>query len=129
MDRKMLDKIEVDFHSKEPFYYQVEEQIKHLIATGEVKPGEQLPPVRDLADALEINFNTIARVYRRLDQQGYVSSHHGRGCYVLDREVPLEEARRQRFADLAENFVNQALELGIKKDEIRSEVVRLLTQK
>ena len=125
----MYEKIKVNFHSKEPLYYQIEEQIKYLIASGEAKPGEQLPPVREMAEALDINFNTIARVYRRLDQQGYVSSQHGRGCYVLDREVPIEEERRKAFAYLTEHFVNQSLALGMRKDEIRSEVLRVLTEK
>ncbi len=108
----MFDKIEIDFHSKEPLYYQIEEQIKYLIASGEAKAGDQLPPVREMAEALEINFNTIARVYRRLDQQGYVSSQHGRGCYVLDREVPIEEDRRKAFAYLAEHFVQPKPGIG-----------------
>ena len=124
----MYDKIEVDFHSKEPLYYQIEEQIKYLIASAQVKPGDQLPTVRDLAEALEINFNTIARVYRRLDQQGYVSSQRGRGCYVLDRKVPILEERRKRFEQLVQNFVSQSLELGIEKYEIRSEVLRVLSE-
>lgn len=125
----MYDKIEVDFHSKEPLYYQIEEQIKFLIASGDAKPGDQLPTVRDLAEALEINFNTIARVYRRLDQQGYVSSQRGRGCYVLDRKIPVREERRKRFEQLTQNYVNQSLELGIEKYEIRSEVLRVLSEK
>ena len=124
----MFDQIEINFHSKEPLYYQIEEQIKHLITTGQAKPGDQLPTVRELADALEINFNTIARVYRRLDQQGFVSSQRGRGCYVLDREVPIEKERHQHFLQLIESFVRQSVELGIKKDEIRSEVLRVLKE-
>jgi len=125
----MFDNIEINFHSKEPLYYQIEEQIKFLITSGQVKPGDQLPTVRDLADALEINFNTIARVYRRLDQQGFVSSQRGRGCYVLDREVPIEEERQDQFEQMAESFVRQSLELGIEAEEIRSAVLRLLKEK
>lgn len=124
----MFDKIEVNFHSKEPLYYQIEEQIKFLITSGQVKPGDQLPTVRELADALEINFNTIARVYRRLDQQGFVSSQRGRGCYVLDRETPIEQERQQQFEQMAESFVRQSLDLGIDKESIRSEVLRLLKE-
>ena len=125
----MFDQIEVNFHSKEPLYYQIEEQIKFLITSGQVKPGDQLPTVRDMADALEINFNTIARVYRRLDQQGFVSSQRGRGCYVLDREVPIEQDRRDQFEQMADSFVRQSLELGIDREEIRSEILRLLNKK
>ena len=125
----MFNQIEVNFHSKEPLYYQIEEQIKFLITSGQVQPGEQLPTVRELADALEINFNTIARVYRRLDQQGFVSSQRGRGCYVLYREVPIERERREQFQQMAESFVRQSLELGMEEEEIRSEILRLLKKK
>ncbi|MEE4194819.1 MAG: GntR family transcriptional regulator [Anaerolineae bacterium] len=125
----MFDKIEINFHSKEPLYYQIEEQVKYLITSGQVKPGEQLPTVRELADALEINFNTIARVYRRLDQQGFVSSQRGRGCYVLDRAVPIEKERQLQFEQMADSFVRQSLELGIDAEEIRSEILRLLKEK
>ena len=128
MDKAIIEKIEVDFHSKAPLYYQIEEQIKYLIASGEVEPGEQLPPVREMADSLEINFNTIARVYRRLDQQGYVSSQRGRGCYVLDREVPIEVERRKRFEQLTRHYIEQSMALGIEKYEIRSEVLRVLQE-
>ncbi|MDX9866130.1 MAG: GntR family transcriptional regulator, partial [Anaerolineaceae bacterium] len=124
----MFDKIEVNFHSKEPLYYQIEEQIKYLIASGQAQPGDQLPPVREMAEALGINFNTIARVYRRLDQQGYISSQHGRGSYVRDQEVPVEAERRKAFAYLTEHYVSQCLALGMRKDEIRSEVLRVLTE-
>lgn len=122
----MLDKIEVNFHSKEPLYYQIEEQIKNLILSGQIKAGEQLPTLRDLADALGINFNTVARVYRRLDQQGYVSSQRGRGCYVLDRQVPIEKERQQHFVEMTESYIRQSRELGVEKEDIRSAVLRAL---
>ncbi len=124
----MFDKIEVNFHSKEPLYYQIEEQIKFLITSGKAKPGDQLPTVRDMAEMLDINFNTIARVYRRLDQQGFVSSQRGRGCYVLDREMPIEEARQEQFELMADSFVRQSLELGMSEEEIRGTVLRLLKE-
>jgi len=66
--------IEVDFRSKIPIYVQIIDQVKHMIATGKLKPGEQLPTVRQLATDLRINFNTIARCYRMLDEQGLISN-------------------------------------------------------
>ncbi len=65
----MLEKLAIDFQRKEPIYYQIEEQIRFLIASGQILPGEQLPAVREMAEALDVNFNTIARVYRRLDHR------------------------------------------------------------
>lgn len=122
----MHEKIQVNFRSKEPLYYQIEERIKFLIASGEITPGEQLPTVRELAEALDINFNTIARVYRRLDQQGYVSSQQGRGCYVLDRRVPLAEEQRKVFEQLTESYLRQCAALHIPKEEIRKHFLHIL---
>ena len=62
--------IEIDFRDHIPIYIQLMDQIKQLIAADELKPGEQLPTVRQLAADLRVNFNTIARTYRLLDEEG-----------------------------------------------------------
>ena len=62
---------DVEFTTHVPIYIQLSEQVKHAIASGELKPGDQLPTVRQLAADLRVNFNTIARAYRALEQTGY----------------------------------------------------------
>ncbi|MGD8760462.1 MAG: GntR family transcriptional regulator, partial [Anaerolineales bacterium] len=62
--------IELDFRSHIPIYVQIMERIKHLMATGMLGPGDQLPTVRQLAADLRVNFNTVARAYRLLDEAG-----------------------------------------------------------
>ena len=59
-------RITLDFHSKAPIYTQIVEQVEKLVGAGELKPGDQLPTVRELAADLRINFNTVARAYRLL---------------------------------------------------------------
>jgi hypothetical protein len=71
--------VALDFRSKEPIYRQIMAQIQEQFASGELKPGQQLPTVRKLATQLGVNFNTVARAYRLLDQQGVISTQHGRG--------------------------------------------------
>ena len=61
--------IEIDLTSKIPIYVQLIDQIKHLIALGVLKPDDQLPTVRQLATDLRVNFNTVARAYRLLDEE------------------------------------------------------------
>jgi len=75
--------IQLDFRSGIPIYVQIVEQIKHLVDNGELKPGDQLPTVRQLATDIRVNFNTIARAYRLLDEAGFISTQHGRGTYIL----------------------------------------------
>jgi len=61
------------------------EQVQQLVASGKLNPGDQLPTVRQLASELRVNFNTIARAYRMLDEAGLISTQQGRGTYILDQ--------------------------------------------
>src|SRR5512139_3894455 len=91
--------IQLDFRSKVPIYIQIIDQIKHLIAAGVLRPEDQLPTVRQLAADLRVNFNTIARAYRSLDEQGLISTQHGRGTFILP-PPSLENGERLRRQDL-----------------------------
>jgi GntR family transcriptional regulator len=75
----------LDFRSSVPGYLQIVEQVQNWLNTGVIKPGDQLPTVRQLASELRVNFNTIARAYRILDDAGMISTQRGRGTYLLDQ--------------------------------------------
>ncbi len=112
--------IELDFRSHLPIYVQIVDRIKHLVATGVLKPGDQLPTVRQLAADLRVNFNTIARAYRMLDESGVISTQQGRGTYVLE-PLPPERAQRLRAAaleELARSLVREAERMGFEPDEV-----------
>ena len=95
----------LDFRSGVPSYVQIVEQVQTFLANGELKPGDQLPTVRQLASELRVNFNTIARAYRMLDDAGLISTQQGRGTYLLDQ--PSAEAVRQ--------LKQESLELQVKR--------------
>lgn len=78
----------LDFRSGVPSYIQIVEQVEAFLATGELKPGDQLPTVRQLASELRVNFNTIARAYRMLDEAGLISTQQGRGTFLLEQPSP-----------------------------------------
>src|SRR5436853_7923134 len=65
-----------------PIYLQLMEQVKHAIETGAVRPGEQLPGIRPLAEELVINPNTVAKAYRELEHEGIIDLRHGAGAFV-----------------------------------------------
>jgi GntR family transcriptional regulator len=65
-----------------PIYLQLIEQVKHAIDTGAIRPGEQLPGIRPLAEELVINPNTVARAYRELEHDGVIELRHGAGAFV-----------------------------------------------
>lgn len=68
-----------------PIYLQIMEQVKHAIETGAVRPGEQLPGIRPLAEELVINPNTVAKAYRELEHEGVIELRHGAGAFVSAR--------------------------------------------
>jgi len=116
----------LDFQSREPIYSQVVEQVKQLVATGHLKPGDQLPTVRQLAADLRVNFNTIARAYRSLHDEGVISTQQGRGTYILEQPLPAtseqRKLRRAKLAELTERFLTELERLGYEPDEIRKSV-------
>jgi GntR family transcriptional regulator len=65
-----------------PIYLQLMEQVKHAIETGALRPGEQLPGIRPLAEELVINPNTVAKAYRELEHEGVIELRHGAGAFV-----------------------------------------------
>ena len=65
-----------------PIYLQLMEQVKHGIETGALKPGDQLPGIRPLAEELVINPNTVAKAYRELEHEGVIELRHGAGAFV-----------------------------------------------
>ena len=87
--------LRVNRKSAVPVHVQLQTQIRHLINIGSLKPGMQLPTVRQLAGFLRINRNTVARALADLHQDGYLESHQGRGTFVADRP-PAHEGRAAR---------------------------------
>jgi GntR family transcriptional regulator len=94
--------IEIDFRSGIPIYTQIMEQVRQKVADGELKVGDQLPTVRQMATELRVNFNTVARAYRLLDEAGLISTQQGRGTYIWEKpsEEVLERLRKQSLEDL-----------------------------
>ena len=114
--------ISLDFRSGIPIYVQIMDQIKHQIAGGALQPGDQLPTVRQMATDLRVNFNTIARAYRMLDEAGIISTQHGRGTYIL-AETSAEDStplRRQALEELTQRYLEEAARLGFSTQEVAS---------
>lgn len=113
--------IQLDFRSGNPIYIQIMHQIQHAIAAGDLAAEDQLPTVRQLAAELRVNFNTIARAYRMLDDAGIISTQHGRGTFIL--APPSKEAGdRQRKEDLdrlTQQYLKDTSDLGFSQETIQ----------
>jgi GntR family transcriptional regulator len=122
-------RIKLDFRASEPLYLQITSQIQQMVAHGVLKQGDQLPTVRELATELRINFNTIARAYRLLDEARLISTQRGRGTYIW--EEPTEETMKRYqqigLEELARSYLSQAAQMGFTAQEaaaILNEVIR-----
>jgi|SRR5688572_30659840 len=122
-DKKLT--LHLDFRSGLPIYTQIVNQIQSQLANGILKPGDQLPTVRALAQELRVNFNTVARAYRLLDEAHIISTQQGRGTYILDKPPPevRERLRHESLQALTDRFISEAFRLGFSGREV-SQMVR-----
>ena len=116
--------LSLDFRSGAPIYIQIMEQIQRKVAAGELKPGDQLPTVRHLATELRINFNTVARAYRLLDEAGLISTQHGRGTYIWEAPSPeiARRMRRQALDELVAGLLRETARLGYSTEEVTAAI-------
>jgi GntR family transcriptional regulator len=105
-----------------PISRQIDAQIRARILAGRLKPGDQLPSVRQLAAELGINVNTVFRVYGRLSADGLIELRHGNGTFVTHRRKSAVDAqlgrRRREFSQELDALVRRALLLGVAADEL-----------
>jgi GntR family transcriptional regulator len=103
-----------------PIYVQIVSQVKHLVASGRLSPGEEIPPIRVLAEQLVVNPNTVARAYLELERSGIVSKRQGSGTYVSDAASPL--SRREKLKLLTQrvdSLIVEADHLDIGLEEVQ----------
>jgi GntR family transcriptional regulator len=114
--------LHIDFRSEMPITTQIVQQIQNRVLSGELKPGDQLPTVRQLATDLRVNFNTVARAYRILDSMGLISTQQGRGTYIWSAgEVETRERERRRALEqLTRHYLRDAMALGFSAEQIRA---------
>ncbi len=109
-----------------PIYVQIVNQVKHLVASGRLAPGEEIPPIRALADQLLVNPNTVARAYLELERAGVVTKRHGSGTYVSETPSPL--SRREKLKVLTQRVDSLLVEAGHLNIDL-PEVVELLHER
>ncbi len=108
-----------------PIYLQIVNQVKYLVASGGLVAGEELPPIRVLAEKLVVNPNTVARAYRELESAGLVEKRRTAGTFVSEAGSPL--ARRERLKILTERvdaLLAEARQLGIGVSELIDLIAR-----
>jgi len=112
--------LSIDFRSGQPIYKQIADQVRLMVVNGTLKSGDQLPTVRTLADALDVNFNTVAKGYRLLDEEGLILIQQGRGSFISGpvTETERDHLRRQTLDTLTERYLSEGTRLGFSFDEV-----------
>jgi GntR family transcriptional regulator len=102
-----------------PIYAQIVNGVKHLVASGRLGPGEELPPIRALAEQLLVNPNTVARAYRELEVAGVVTKRRTAGTYVSEAATALSTAeRRAMLSDRVDALLAEARGLGVGLEDL-----------
>ena len=114
-------KIIVSNASNIPLYQQIEEQIKEAIFVGELKDGDVLPSIRNLANDIQVSVLTIRRVYDELEKEGFIICHVGVGTFISAKNLDiLRDSKRRIVEQKMLDMIQQAKQLGISKDELHS---------
>ena len=109
----------IDPTNRLPIYRQLGNQIREGVARGRLRPGEQLPSVRDLSRTLVVNPNTVARVYTELEREGVLHTRQGLGVFVAEPKAELtKRVRKQRLDELLDRFLTEAVYLGFTAEEV-----------
>ena len=88
---------QIDFKSGKPVYLQLADQIRYAAASGALRPGDNLPSIRPLAEELRVNRNTVAKAYAELESQGVIETVPGKGCFLKENNSPFTKQVRQKL--------------------------------
>jgi GntR family transcriptional regulator len=103
-----------------PIYRQIVNQVKYLVAAGRLAQGEELPPIRTLAEQLVVNPNTVARAYLELEQAGLVTKRQGSGTYISDNGSPLRRGERLKLlTQRVDALLAEARHLDVDLEELQ----------
>ena len=109
--------VHLDYRDARPIYAQIIDGFREQIATGILQPGDKLPSVRELAQNLAINPNTIQRSYRQLESEGWIVTVPGKGCFVCGGySSALKE--QQPGWDALDAALQQLRQLGVTREEV-----------
>lgn len=110
--------LQLDFRSRVPIYEQLIEKIKELIVHSALKDDEQLPSVRELAQELTVNPNTIQKAFRELERQGYIYSIQGKGNFVMPANRTIATRQKEELLAKLEKIISELIYLGLSKEDI-----------
>ena len=109
----------INAHSGVPMYLQLIEQVRHAIESGALRPGEQLPAIRKVAEDMVMNPNTVAKAYREMEHAGLIVLRQGAGAFVADNQAAASARAVQRARAVVHRAVAALAEMGLDEGAIR----------
>ena len=112
--------VTINYRDGRPIYEQVKDDLRRLVVTGAMQPGEKLPSVRALATQLAINPNTIQRAYNELETSGYCCSVPGKGCFAVHTYRAQDDARRLSLEHQLKELLQELRAMGVSEEDIQA---------
>ena len=112
--------VTINYRDGRPIYEQVKDDLRRLVVTGAMQPGEKLPSVRALATQLAINPNTIQRAYNELESSGYCCSVPGKGCFAVHTYRAQDDARRLSLEQQLKELLQELRAMGVSEEDIQA---------
>lgn len=111
--------IQITLKDGVPIYRQIVNQVKYMVASGQLKSGVELPPIRVLAEQLLVTPNTVVKAYGQLETEGVVYKRRGAGTFVSENGSPLKAAEQRRIlAERADTLLSDARQMGYNLDDV-----------
>ena len=108
----------IEFDEKVPIYLQIMDFIKKEIVKGNLKGGDKLPSVRELAEMLKVNPNTVQKAYQELEREGITYTLRGTGSFVTEDEKKIEGLKKQMARSILEKFYKDMKDIGFSDEDI-----------
>lgn len=112
-----MDFNNIEFNNNEPIYLQIIDVVKKAVASGELREGDKLPSVREMASSLGVNPNTLQRAYGELERLGITIRRRGMGSFINDNAGEAEGLKNIMGKEIAEKFLKEMNDIGIDKEE------------
>ena len=111
--------IQITLKDGVPIYRQIVNQVKYMVASGQLKSGVELPPIRVLAEQLLVTPNTVVKAYGLLETEGVVYKRRGAGTFISENGSPLKAAEQRRIlAERADTLLSDARQMGYTLDDV-----------
>lgn len=121
--------IQLDFKNPKPIYEQIKDKIKELVINGIMKSGDKIPSVRELAQILTINPNTIQKAYKDLETEGFIYSVKGKGNFISQPDSSYEQSRRDDILVQISKLTEELIYLKTPEESVLTMIKNIYRQK